>query len=111
MAVHVHLLVESGIHIIECLSHREHNRANPWPPGSVGCSLLRSENQLQPELDLPRRSREGGDGAEGRIAEVLCRRSEVGCIEQVEELGAELQAARFSPQRKLLMQAEVEVED
>src|SRR5262245_53091810 len=72
---------------------------------------LGSENQFQGKLNLPRRTRQRSDRAEVRIAEVLRGRPEVSRVEQIEELGAELHATRLPPQRKLLVQAEIEVED
>src|SRR5262249_43628998 len=70
---------------------------------SAGCCLSRSlKDQLQPELNHPRPSfaqarvarryvRRFADRAEGRAVEVHVRQTQVGVIEQVEELRAELQ--------------------
>ena len=58
----------------------------------LGLRLERLENVFQPELDIPRRVRLSADPSKrSRCINVRSRRSKDHAVEDVEELGAELQ--------------------
>src|ERR1700678_4148866 len=71
-------------------------------------------NQLQGELDLPRRTGRAADFAEAGAHESVGRQSHIDDVEQVEDLGAKLQiqplkAARAPAERRVLDQGKVVV--
>src|SRR5579883_517035 len=75
------------------------------PAAGAGLREEPSVHQLQRELDLPRRIGRA-DRAERRVRDGRVRKAEVGVVDGVEELAAELQRGPL-PDRKLLVDAEV----
>ena len=81
------------------------------PPGGRGLSVTRSGVRLevQPERELGCTFPVArGDGAKGRVLEVVVGGAELGLVEGVESLRPELQAVSFGD-LKVLAQAQVPV--
>ena len=75
-----------------------------WPGQAAG----RSEQELQPKLNIPRQISLSADPAERSQANVRGRVAELDTIGGVECLGAQLEAV-FFPDRCVLEQREVEI--
>jgi len=68
------------------IRRQQRPRADAW-----GYTDWCSEDQLQSELDLPRRTGRRGNGRRVARIHYPVRKSEVSLIKEVEELGAEIQ--------------------
>jgi hypothetical protein len=69
------------------------------------------ERKLQPKLNDSRVVHRGVYRAESRCVDVVHRQAELGVVEQVEELGAEVQAHIFPRQRELFDHGKVRVHE